>query len=57
MIESNPSLMQLRILQAVGAPTGNTLILGLPAQSTAIPIKPGPAPTREIADQPKPEPE
>jgi len=57
MIESNPSLMQLRVLQAVGVSTGNTLILGLPAQSTAIPIKPGPIPTREIPDQTKPEPE
>ncbi len=41
MIESNPSLMQLRVLQAVGASSGNTLILGMPPQSTAIPIQPG----------------
>jgi len=42
MIESNPSLMQLRALQTLGGSTGNTLILGLPPQA-AIPVKAGPA--------------
>ncbi len=44
MVESNPSLMQLRLLQAVGASSGNTLLLGMPPQSTAIPVKTGRSP-------------
>jgi hypothetical protein len=44
---------QFRVLQAVGASTGNTLILGLPAQSTAIPIKPGSTPAKEIPPEPQ----
>ncbi len=39
MIESNPSLMQLRLLQSLGESSGNTLILGMPAQSTVFPVK------------------
>ena len=47
MMESNPSLMQLRLLQAVGASSGNTLLLGMPPQSTAIPVKPGRSPGKK----------
>jgi hypothetical protein len=47
MIESNPSLMQLRALQTLGGSTGNTLILGLPPQAAPIPVKTGPAQSRE----------
>ena len=39
MIESNPNLLQLRILQAIGESSGNTLVLGMPSQTTTIPIK------------------
>jgi regulator of protease activity HflC (stomatin/prohibitin superfamily) len=39
MIESNPSLMQLRLVQALGESKGNTLILGMPSQVSPIPIK------------------
>lgn len=39
MIDSNPNLMQLRLLQSLGGSSGNTLILGIPAQSTTVPIK------------------
>jgi regulator of protease activity HflC (stomatin/prohibitin superfamily) len=39
MIESNPSLMQLRLVQALGGSSGNTLILGMPSQAFPIPIK------------------
>lgn len=42
MLESNPSLMQLRALQTLGGSTGNTLILGLPPQTT-VPVKAGSA--------------
>lgn len=39
MIESNPNLMQIRLLQSLGGSSGNTLILGMPVQSTTIPLK------------------
>jgi regulator of protease activity HflC (stomatin/prohibitin superfamily) len=38
LIEGNPSLMQLRLVQAVGGASGNTLILGVPSQSMPIPV-------------------
>ena len=40
MIESNPNLMQLRFIQALGESSGNTLVLGMPSQTTTVPIKP-----------------
>lgn len=39
MIESNPNLMQLRLVQALGGSSGNTLILGMPPQTVALPIR------------------
>jgi regulator of protease activity HflC (stomatin/prohibitin superfamily) len=41
-LESNPALMQLRILQQIGGSAGNTVVLGLPATSTPLPVH-GPA--------------
>lgn len=35
MIESNPALLQLRLLQTLGQSSGNTLMLGMPASSLA----------------------
>jgi len=55
MIESSPSLMQLRVLQAVGASSGNTLILGMPAQSAVIPAKAGPGKSKKTPNQPSEE--
>ncbi len=43
MIESNPNLMNLRIIQSLGESSGNTLVLGIPSQTTTLPIK-----TKEI---------
>jgi regulator of protease activity HflC (stomatin/prohibitin superfamily) len=43
MIESNPSLMNLRLIQSFGESSGNTLVLGMPSQTTTLPIK-----TKEI---------
>lgn len=43
MIESNPNLMNLRLIQSVGESSGNTLVLGMPSQTTTLPIK-----TKEI---------
>ncbi len=40
-LESNPTLMQLRILQTLGGSSGNTLVLGLPAQTGVLPVKVG----------------
>jgi hypothetical protein len=51
MLESNPSLMQLRALQTLGGSTGNTLILGLPPQASPIPVKAGPGQNREVPPQ------
>jgi regulator of protease activity HflC (stomatin/prohibitin superfamily) len=39
MIENNPNLLQLRLLQTLGISSGNTLILGMPPNTTVIPIK------------------
>jgi len=39
MLENNPSLMQLRLIQALGESSGNTLILGMPSTGTVVPIK------------------
>ena len=38
MLEDNPHLMQPRFVQALGNSSGNTLILGMPSQSTPIPV-------------------
>ena len=38
MIEGNPNLMQIRLVQALGEASGNTLILGMPAQSMPVPV-------------------
>jgi regulator of protease activity HflC (stomatin/prohibitin superfamily) len=38
IIEDNPNLMQLRLIQALGEPSGNTLILEMPSQSTPVPV-------------------
>ncbi len=54
MIESNPGLMQLRMLQTLGGSSGNTLVLGLPPQTTAIPLKSG---TRQSQETPPQAPE
>ncbi|HEX6292002.1 MAG TPA: slipin family protein [Herpetosiphonaceae bacterium] len=38
MLENNPALMQLRLLQTVGDGSGNTVVLGMPGQSVPLPI-------------------
>jgi regulator of protease activity HflC (stomatin/prohibitin superfamily) len=44
MIEDNPGLLQLRLLQQVGGSTGNTVLLSMPDGHTAAPAE-GPATT------------
>lgn len=41
MVNANPSLLQLRLLQQLSGSTGNTVILGFPPQGTPIPLKEG----------------
>jgi regulator of protease activity HflC (stomatin/prohibitin superfamily) len=38
MIEGNPNLLQLRLVQTLGEASGNTLVLGMPSQSTPLPV-------------------
>jgi len=38
MMDGNPNLMQLRLLQEFGEASGNTLIFGMPSQSVPVPI-------------------
>jgi regulator of protease activity HflC (stomatin/prohibitin superfamily) len=40
MIEHNPALLQLRVLQAVGENSGNTFVLGVPGQPIPLPVRP-----------------
>jgi len=39
MIEDNPSLLQLRALQAIGDSSGNTIVLGLPDSTAILPSR------------------
>lgn len=39
MVEGNPALLQLRLIQAVGDGSGNTVVLGLSGQPNPLPIK------------------
>jgi len=49
MMESNPALMQLRLLQELDRAGGNTVVLGLPGSSTPLPIREGRPPDVEGA--------
>ena len=39
MMDDNPALMQLRLLQAVGGSSGNTIVLGVDSKERIIPVK------------------
>jgi hypothetical protein len=42
MMEGNPMLMNLRLLQEIGGASGNTIVLGLPGGvATPLPIRQG----------------
>lgn len=45
MIESNPSLLQLRLLQALGQSSGSTLVLGVTGNGQIVPVR-----TREVTE-------
>jgi regulator of protease activity HflC (stomatin/prohibitin superfamily) len=49
LMEGNPMLMHLRLLQEIGGASGNTIVLGLPGVATPIPLRDSESvPTREI---------
>lgn len=50
LMEGNPMLMHLRLLQEIGGASGNTIVLGLPGVATPIPLREGEktVPTHEI---------
>ena len=39
MIERNPNLMQVRLLQVLGERSGNTVVLGVPSSAGPIPVR------------------
>lgn len=41
MVQDNPALMQLRLLQVIGEQSGNTVVLGMPGGSQPLPIAGG----------------
>lgn len=41
MVQENPELMQLRMLQVVSESTGSTLVVGMPTSSTPLPLRNG----------------
>jgi regulator of protease activity HflC (stomatin/prohibitin superfamily) len=40
MVQRNPQLFQLRLLQVVGQQSGNTLVVGMPPGTATIPVRP-----------------
>lgn len=52
MIERNPNLMQLRLLQVLAQQPGNTVVLGLQQTGTPIPVAGGS--TRDLTPSPEP---
>jgi regulator of protease activity HflC (stomatin/prohibitin superfamily) len=56
LVEANPSLLHLRTLQQLAASSGNTLIVGLPQNSTPLPVARQPAePQLSGPSEPQPE--
>ena len=43
MVEASPSLLQLRLLQQLESTSGNTVVLGMPSNSTPLPLRSEPA--------------
>lgn len=57
MVQRNPQLLQLRLLQVAGQQTGTTLVIGMPQGATPIPLREGAAdvealPTEGQTDKP-----
>ena len=47
VVEKNPDLMQLRILQVLGQSSGNTIVYGMPSQGIPFPVR-----TKESQEEP-----
>ena len=54
LMEGNPALMQLRLLQQLAGSSGNTVVLGLPGSTTPLPVRTGREELREV-EPPEPE--
>jgi regulator of protease activity HflC (stomatin/prohibitin superfamily) len=54
LLEGNPNLMQLRLVQALGQSSGNTLILGMPSHATPVPVSRDTSP-KELKARPEEE--
>jgi regulator of protease activity HflC (stomatin/prohibitin superfamily) len=52
LMEDNPALMQLRLLQVVGEQSGNTVVLGMPQNGSPIPVARG---AKGSGEKPKPQ--
>lgn len=52
LIESNPSLLQLRLLQALGQSAGSTLVLGVTPNGQIVPVKKGVAESGQFEGEP-----
>lgn len=55
MLEQNPALMQLRLLQTVGDGSGNTVVLGMNSQTVPLPIRAGGGTPASEAPNPAPD--
>jgi regulator of protease activity HflC (stomatin/prohibitin superfamily) len=55
MVEANPALLQLRLLQQLESSSGNTVLLGLPPTSSPIPVRQVGAPVGSAEDAGGPE--
>jgi len=54
LIEQRPALMQLRILQAIGQASGNTLVLGMNGADDIVPVatkRPGTGPPASAGER------
>lgn len=50
MMEGNPALLHLRLIQQLGSAGGNTIVLGLPASTTPLPVRGDSGETPEIPE-------
>jgi regulator of protease activity HflC (stomatin/prohibitin superfamily) len=55
LMEGNPSLLQLRLLQQMGVSGGNTIVVGLPGSATPLPLRPAEGEEPDRGELPEPE--
>lgn len=48
VMEGNPSLMHVRLLQELGNSSGNTIVVGFPTSATPLPLRPASTTVEEI---------